>query len=92
MRLAQSHSFQRCHCIGIALFAVCCIPCYFCTDSCCVKKMLISQGSLSKEAIQQLEEVWTWNYCPSLTQYGRTISDEEKKLLASKASKNEQLP
>ena len=34
--------FRVCHCIGIALFAVCCIPCYFCTDSCCVKKMLIS--------------------------------------------------
>ena len=36
------------HIIGIILFCLCCVPCYFCSDTCCVKKRLVSQGSLSK--------------------------------------------
>ena len=36
------------HLVFITLFCLCCFPCYFCRDSCCLKKWLINTKGLAK--------------------------------------------
>ena len=55
------------HLIFMAFFVLCCLPCYFCPDQCCIKRKLINPGSLSKQSVALVETRWTWRFSPNKT-------------------------
>ena len=50
----------RCSHIFVICIILCCIPCYMCRDSCCLKKRLVRGKLASKEVKDALEVEWTW--------------------------------
>ena len=56
------------HLIFIAAFFLCCFPCYFCNDNCCVKRWLVSGGGVSKQTMNEISSNWSWRYAaPNLS-------------------------
>ena len=55
------------HLITMATFLLCCFPCYFCNDDCCLKKWLVRDGGVPKQVIDNLELAWSWTFTPGGT-------------------------
>ena len=49
------------HLIIMFFFCLFCLPCYMCSDSCFIKKWLITEGAPSY-IIANLQNTWTWPY------------------------------
>ena len=50
----------RCSHIFLILILVCAMPCFMCSDSCCLKKRLLKGKVASKKASDALSSNWTW--------------------------------
>lgn len=55
------------HLIGMAFFFICCFPCYFCNDSCCLKRWLVKDGGAPRQVVEGLELAWSWTFAPGGT-------------------------
>ena len=55
------------HLITMGFFFICCFPCYFCNDSCCLKRWLIKDGGAPKQVLANLEHAWSWTFTPGGT-------------------------
>ena len=70
------------HVVSMTLFFLCCFPCYFCNDSCFIKKRLINSGGLSRKGLILLENRWTWLFDPpvqTITKPKSTQKENKKK-------------
>ena len=53
------------HLLLIFFFFLCCFPCYFCQDSCCMKRWLVNSKGLGPQALANMYENWTWIFKPT---------------------------
>lgn len=52
----------RCLNVLILVMYILIIPCFMCSDDCCLKRALVKEKPAPREVIRQLKHNWTWRH------------------------------